>query len=57
MGKFMYGFDGKADRQMASLAAVSTMAKQMITTTQMSVIGWNGMEVSNSDSETVTLVS
>lgn len=54
---FKYGFEGVADGQLRSLAAISTMATQSISTTQSSIVGWNGDKFTNEESTTLFMVS
>lgn len=56
MAKFSYGYDGMADRQLASLAKKSTMATQTISTTQSTLFGWNGEKISNTASAALMMV-
>jgi len=57
MAKFRYGYDGMGDRQLATLATFSTKATQSISTTQTTLLGWNGKEISNTANTTPMMVS
>lgn len=55
--RFSYGYDGMADRQLSSLASLSNKATQSISTSQTTLIGWNGKEITNTASNNLMMTS